>query len=105
MEGNGGELAEREEAAGTGSEHESQRSEDEGGHVSARIRDGGNTQRPPRPLILMGSLRETPGNSAGHAITRLQPLDQGLRPLLCREITEDIDRSLVDKRLQRFGLP
>ena len=82
----------REDGAGADSEHGSQHSDGEGGHVSARIRDGGNTQRPPRPLILMGSLKETPDYCAGHAITRLLPVDQGLRPLLCREIREDIDR-------------
>ena len=78
--------------AGTDSDQGSGHSGEEGGHVSAHTAGGGNTQRPPRPLILMGSLRETPDYCAGHAITRLLPVDQGLRPLLRREITEDMDR-------------
>ena len=49
------------ERAGTDSEHGSQHGDGEGGSVSARIRAAGNTQRPPRELILMGAHVGTPG--------------------------------------------
>ena len=64
--------------AGTDSEQGSGHSGEGGGRVSAHTARGGNTQRPPRPLLLMGSLRETPGNSAGHAIMKVDNTTSGV---------------------------